>query len=350
MFELKINEKLCLSCDSRDCLLKCQYIDIDKKTASQEIKKIIRNRYSFVLEKCVTCYGCEEYCPYGNHPFYLIVDGQEKLNLPPVPDPLIKRAINIAVPFRGEPDIREINGPVVNMCAFSHLSSLITGRLFEGVEIISRDHRKMFHFFCQLMYLHYARHSVIHKRLPKVIETISKYKPTEVICFHDECFGAYTSYCEAFGIRVNFKVVHLFEFLYKRLIELKDRITHLGIRAAYQRPCSSRLSPEKHKFVKMIFDLIGVEYVERKFMDENSLCCGRPIQGQKRPGSRKLAIEIQKLNIEDMKDAQAEICVFSCPTCYETLKDLLLETGIQPVYMVDLCKVSIGEEPVFWRR
>ncbi len=349
MFDLKINSEKCLYCESLSCLVKCQYLNLDEEQAKEEIKKIINCQFSLVLQECVTCYGCEEYCQYNNHPFYLIVDRQEKLNVLPVPDPLRKRAINLTVPFRGEPDIVEINGPVVNMCVFSHLSPLISGKLFEGLSIISDDPRKMFHFFCQLMYLHYGAHSIIHQRLPKTIEIISKYKPTEVICFHDECYGAYTSYCEAFGIEVKFKVIHMFEYLYTRLLELKDLIKPLGLKAAYQRPCSSRLCPDKHKFVYKIFDLIGVKKVFRKFVDEHSLCCGRTIQGQKMEGRRKLALKLQKENVKDMKEAGAQICVFSCPTCYETLKDRLLEENIQPVYMIDLCKASIGEEPVFWR-
>ncbi len=349
MQDLNFDKEICLSCSSNNCLSRCQYIMLDEDEIKKEKEKIIKGKDSIVLHQCVTCYGCEEYCEYSNHPFYLIVEQQEKLDIPPVPYPMIKRAINIARPFRGEPEFYEVNGPVVNMCAFGHLSSLVSGKLFDGVSVISNDTKYMFHYFCQLMYLHYARHSVIKQRLPKVIENIARHKPTEVICFHDECYGAYTSYCNAYGIEVPFKPVHIFEFLYNRLLKLKDQISPVNIKAAYQRPCSSRLSPDKHIFVKMIFDLIGIINVNRKYSDENSLCCGRPIQGQRKKGSRKTALEIQKKNVEDMKEAGAEICVFSCPTCYETLKDLLKDYRITPVYMVDLCKLAIGEDPVFWR-
>jgi hypothetical protein len=135
---------------------------------------------------------------------------------------------------------------------------LIQGRLFEGLTVISTDGRKMFHYFCQLMYLHYARSSVIKERLPGIIDTISRHKPTKVICFHDECYGTYTSYCSAVGIDVPFKPVHFYDFLYRRLTELKDTIRPVNLKVAYQRPCSSSLSPDKHHFVRDIFELVGL--------------------------------------------------------------------------------------------
>jgi len=50
----------------------------------------------------------------------------------------------------------------------------------------------------------------------------------EVIHFHDECYGAYTHLAPAFGIDVPFKSVHLFEYLIRRLDDLKDYITPLN--------------------------------------------------------------------------------------------------------------------------
>jgi hypothetical protein len=156
-------------------------MEIDEETARKEILKIARGEDSFVLHDCATCYACEEYCTSGNHPFYLIAEKQESLGIPPVPRPLIQRAVNIGIPFRGQPEINEINGPVLNMGAFSEYMPLIQGKLFEGLPVISTDERKMFHYFCQLMYLHYGRSSLIRERLPGIIETIAKHRPTELI-------------------------------------------------------------------------------------------------------------------------------------------------------------------------
>jgi len=349
MFELRFDEKKCLACRTCDCLTKCQYMEIDKDTAKTEIMKIFNGEDSFVLHNCVTCYACEEYCKMGNHPFYLIVEHQEEKDIPPLPRPLIKRGIQIGIPFRGEPIIEEVKEPVLNMGVFADLLYLIQGKLFEGVSLISTDPRKMFHFFCQLMYLHYARTSVIKERLPGIVETIAKYNVKELICFHDECYGTFVSYAPAVGIEVPFKPIHFFEYLYNRLKELKDEIKPLNLKVAYQRPCSSRLSSDKHHFVEDIFNLIGAESVKREYVGENALCCGGTIQGQRREGSRLRAADVQRRNIEDMINAGAEVCVFNCPACYNTMAELVAGRGIRPIYMSDLCRLGIGEKPAGWR-
>ena len=74
MYALNYDENKCVNCRTQDCLVKCQYIDIDKESAKREILKIAHGEDSFVLHNCVTCYACEEYCPFNNHPFYLIVE------------------------------------------------------------------------------------------------------------------------------------------------------------------------------------------------------------------------------------------------------------------------------------
>ncbi|MFH2129093.1 MAG: hypothetical protein ABIK68_01865, partial [bacterium] len=119
MHQLQFDENACFACDSYDCLTKCQYLDMEIDTAQVEMGKIINGEASFVLKDCVTCYACEEYCPNGNHPFYLIVSQQEALNLAPLPDPLIKRGIQVGIPFRGEPVINEIQGTALNLGVFS---------------------------------------------------------------------------------------------------------------------------------------------------------------------------------------------------------------------------------------
>jgi Fe-S oxidoreductase len=104
-----------------------------------------------------------------------------------------------------------------------------------------------------------------------------------------------------------------------------------------------------HHFADDIFKLIGVESVKREYVDEKALCCGGQIQGQRREGSRKRAADVQRRNIEDMKNAGAEVCVFNCPACYTTMADMVARIGIKPIFMSDLCRLAIGEIPAGWR-
>jgi ferredoxin len=345
MYQLAFDEELCATCETCDCLTRCQYMDVDRETARKEMLGIAGGEDSFVLHDCVTCYGCEEYCNRGNHPFYLIVQRQEENDILPLPRPLVTYGVQMAVPWRGDLEIEEVTSPVLSLGVFPQLESLIQGRLFDGVSLLSTDRRTSFHLFCQLMYLHYARISVINDRLPGVIDNIARHGVEEVIFLHDECYGTYTSYASAFGIEVPFRPIHLFEFLHGRLVELSEEIRPLGYKVAYQRPCSSRLSSDKLHFVDDIFEKIGVDKPAREYEGENALCCAGVIRSLRQPGSVQRAKEIQQRNIRDMLDAGAQFCVINCPACMGTLAGPLLSAGLMPIFMSDLCRLAIGEQP-----
>jgi Fe-S oxidoreductase len=339
MYELKFDPTICEKCKSCDCIMKCQYIDMDLEKAREEHGKLVRGEDSEILTQCVTCYACEEYCPYHNHPFYLIVERQEEKGIHPVPKPIEKSQVIMMAP-KGRIEEKAAAEPVINLCYFPMLKGSIQGKLYEGTSLILGSD-----IFCNLMFLHFARNSVIKERLPAMMDNIIKYHlnpggAKEFICYHDECYGTYTSWAPAFGIEVPFKPIHLFDFLYNRLKELKSDIKPLNIKAAYQRPCSSRLCPEMDHFVDDIFELIGVERVEREYDRENALCCGGVLEAQQR---FELTEENQTKNIEDMKASGATHCVFNCPFCFFTLMGKVSEKGMTPILMSDLCRMALGE-------
>ncbi|HBL53696.1 MAG TPA: (Fe-S)-binding protein, partial [Syntrophaceae bacterium] len=63
MYSLQFSKKICATCPSSDCLLKCQYMTFSgHKEAHSEMMKVVNGKDSRVLSECVTCYACEEYC------------------------------------------------------------------------------------------------------------------------------------------------------------------------------------------------------------------------------------------------------------------------------------------------
>lgn len=340
--KLKFNEKLCATCPTYDCLVRCQYMDIDKETAKAEMQKIVNGQDSFVLHQCATCYACEEYCKRGNHPFYLVTDLQEKRGIFPIPKPLVKQWVNAGIP--GRRDIQQFWGakePVISLCVFPEYANSIQGKLFEDVSLIMGRY-----VCCQPGYVHFGNPSIIRERLPWNIENIAKHDFKEVIFFHDECYSAFTSYAPAYGIEVPFKPIHFFDYLYRKLKEHESEIKPLNIKVAYQRPCTSRLTPKKEHFVDEIFNLIGVERVARRYDRENCLCCAGIIKGLQR---YDLFVDVQKRNVEDMAKIGAEYCVFNCPACFSSLFEAVAKKGIKPIMMHDLCKLALGEKPAGWK-
>ena len=337
--KIKFDPDICLKCETIDCLMNCQYMDFDLEEAKRERRKIIDGEDCRVLRECATCYACEEYCPFENHPFYLIVDRQEELGTWPVPKPLVKQQVAMMAP-KNDLAPKKVHSPVIDMCFFPMLLGCIRGKLFEGVSTIGGSD-----IFCNAMWLHFAKNSVIRERLPKMVENIQDYflkdsGVDEIICFHDECYGTFTRLAPAFGIDVPFKSVHLFEYLTKRLTELKSDIKPINEKVAYQRPCSNRLIPETQHWVDDIFELIGADRVKREYDRDNALCCGMTIRAAQRDD---LADDIQKRNLDDMQATGAKYVVFNCPACIFTMKEMVAERGMTPILMSELCQNALGE-------
>ncbi len=339
MYALNFSKDICLACETLDCLLRCQYIDIDIKSAKVEKKKIITGQDSYVLKQCTTCYACEEYCPNRNHPFFQIVELQEKKGYSPAPRPITNQQIKMYAP-KGDIDPGyRLTDPCISLCLFPDMKEKVKGALFHDTSnFLGRD------FFCNLVYLHFARMSLIKERLPQVVKNIDdnlkKNGLNELVCFHDECFAGFTFWAEAYGLEVPFTPIHLYDFILERLEGLKSKIRSLDKTVAYQRPCSNRLIPETRGLVDEVFQLIGVKRADRKYDHENALCCGSIMVMQ---GRDDLAEEVQEKNIQDMVDSGAEYCLFNCPMCYYTLGEKVEKRGIIPVTMPDLCRLALGQ-------
>jgi Cysteine-rich domain len=337
MVSLKFDEKVCAACPSADCLLKCQYMEFGKNEAHEEMMKVMRGQDSRVLKECVTCYGCEEYCRRGNHPYYLICERREEKGIYTAPRPITNQWINMTQ-MQGKSLVGRVKDKALSSCILPQLGQMASGKIFEDISaaIVSGAE-----FMCPAVHTHFARMSVVKQRLPLVMDHFAKLGVKEVICLHDECYGTYTSIAPAYGLAVPFKPVYYMDFLLSRLKELKDEIKPLNIKAAYQRPCSNRLIPEKHPLVRQILDFIGVQLPPRRYQDENSLCCGgvlRSVSGY------RLASDVQQRNIEDMRKSGAEYCVFNCPACQSTLAEKTAKKGLKPIHLIDLCRMALGEK------
>ena len=328
----------CSECENIDCLTRCQWMDIDKETARIEMEKMIKGEDSFVLKQCVTCFACDEYCPYDSHPFDLKTELQEKYNSLNIDPHLLDNMIKQFKP-PDELRIKEIDPDkqVFHKCTFSRLTpEEMKGQMFDNLQYISGRP-----FFCNLMYHHVARDSIIKERLPIIMENIKKHGIKELICWHDECYGLWTSYCQRNNIEVPFKPIHLFEYVYNYLKDHESELTKLNMKIAYQRNCSNRFIPETDKWVDKICELIGVERVSREYDRENALCCAAPFGWF---GKSNLVRPTQNKNIKDMINNGAEACVYNCPMCKDVLGSKAERKGLKNYLLSDLARMALGEK------
>ena len=340
MKSIKFDPDLCANCETIDCLMKCQYISFTGiAEAREERSKINDGKDSRVLHECLTCYACQEYCPNGNNPFFLLVERQEEQGILPAPKPIVEEQLRMMAP-RGRIEKQAVSGLVVDMCAFPMLTGCVRGKLFEGAStIVGTD------IFCNIMWLHFAKNSTIRERVPAMIDNIMSFylkdsDTNELICFHDECFGTYTSVADAYGIAVPFKPIHQFDYYNQRLDVLKDHIKPINAKIVYQRPCSNRLCPQTDPVLDEIFEKIGADRVARKYDRENALCCGGVPRAHQR---EELADELVEKNINDMLTVGATYCVFNCPFCMATLGQEVAEQGLMPILVSDLVQIALGE-------
>lgn len=328
----------CADCDSIACMMRCQWIEFkDKNDAKSEMTKMINGENSRVLSECVTCFACDEYCPNGSHPFDLITELQEKYNTLNIIPKVLESTVKRYAPH-DQLRLKEINPekPVLSKCAFAKTNAKnMQGQLFENLQYVSG-----LDYFCNLVYHHYARDSVIKERAPIIIENIKKQGIKELICFHDECYGFYASFCPRNNIEVPFKPIHLFEYLYNYLKDHESEIQKLNMKVAYQRPCSNRFIPETDKWVDKVCELIGIERVARKYDRENAMCCGGVLA---MIGKKSLMRGVQNNNVNDMLEYGAEAVIYNCPMCLESLGSKVLRKGLKNYLLSDLCKLALGE-------
>ena len=327
MYTLRHDEQVCAACPSPDCLLKCQYMDLTRDEAHEEMMKVVRGEDSSVLQACMTCYACEEYCERGNHPYYLICERREEKGMLTAARPITNQWINLTT-MQGKFMTGAVEDTAMSCCLIPELGNLGSGKLFEEINpafVLGAE------YMCPAVHTHFAKMSVVKERLPIVLENFRSLGAEKVVCLHDECYATFTSIAPAYGMEVPFQPIHYMDYLVERLDSLTKDISPLNTTAVYQRPCSNRLIPEKYPLVGEIMGRIGVELKEREYQGENCLCCGEILRAV---SGYRLADDIQKKNIDDMAAAEAEYCVFNCPFCQTTLSGKVAKAGLKPVHMI----------------
>lgn len=321
---------LCKLCGK--CLTECQWMDVTHAQAITYRKEMMEGKHTPVIDNCITCFACKEKCPTGANPCDQNFELQEKYNTL-VPKEVIRaeeknyffdRALN---PF---PKADRI----LTTCSYekSH-SHLMEGELYDLPRVGGKP------FLCWATFPHMGAASIQRNNLKTLVDRLAMTKAKEVVCFHADCYSALASTAPDCGIDVPFKPIHLAEYIVDFLKENKDRIKPLSIDIAYQRPCTSRHSPDKEIFIDTLFDLVGVKRVKRKYDRKNALCC-TSVKVLYDKGDDAISRE---KNILDAKNSGAKAIIYFCPVCKETLADTANAHSLPLIFLGDLARASLGE-------
>ncbi|MBS3732572.1 MAG: (Fe-S)-binding protein [Desulfobacterales bacterium] len=316
-----------------ECLVKCQWIRADTDQATQWMAAMIKGEKTPVLDQCITCYACDEYCPSDAAPFDLIAELQEKYQV--VPARQIEKT-ETRFSFSGE--LRDVPSAerIMSTCVFGKTDAhLIGGKIYDLPQIGGKP------YFCWIMFTHMGAPSIQEKHAREFVDRLAATNAREIVCFHDDCYAMLVRYAPEYGIRVPFRPVHLSEYLVEYLSSHRNEITPLNMPIAYQRPCASRHTPEKEHFIDEMFELCGVQRVKRNYDGVNALCCAgiKTVLGMGDPRPD------METNIRDAKNAGAKALVCLCPMCMHALKDVAADLQMPLIFLGDLTRMAIGEIP-----
>jgi Fe-S oxidoreductase len=163
----------------------------------------------------------------------------------------------------------------------------------------------------------------------------------DIVFIHNEGFVLPSVKAREYGFKVNFKYVHLFEYLRNYLRDHKDTVTKLNKKIAYQANCATRWMHEYDTFLDEIFELVGVERPPRQYEGVDALCCSGPLIYT----NRELAVDIQKKNFEDAIACGADAIITSCPVCYGVFRRPSAQFNLPSIFITDLCRMALGEKP-----
>jgi len=320
-----------------DCLVKCQYVSYDRDRAIREFTALTEGKEAPILKECITCLACNEYCPTGANPYDLIMQLQEKAGALVIPEKM-RAFLDRGMEVPNEVTKGDHDKPVLSVCIAGPLipEGVLESKMFEGLTIVKGGD-----YWCYVVYLHAALESVVKAKVPKFFDNLAKLGAREIIFLHDECYAMANRIAADYGLKPSFKPIHIVEYMLNYLKEHKGSITKLNRKIAYQRSCSGRWTPELDPWLDEVFDLIGVERVAKKHDRENALCCTFSF-GRLKP---ELASKVQDMNLTDAQEHGAEVMVFICPWCQLALGKACQERGLAQVYLVDLCRMALGEKP-----
>ncbi len=332
-------EEKCTLCG--ECLMKCAYLAYPEEKAKAEFKKLIDGESTPVTSECITCCACNMYCPEGANPFDLINQRQEETGTFPASEKSLGM-MSMASQLPPEVTKGKPGKPVLNLCTVDFVPGAIEGQLFDGLTITKGGD-----YFCYIGWIHVGKPSMVEENAQKFVDNLAKVVKEvgakEVICYHDDCYALLANKVKEFGIKLPFKPVHIIEYLRDYVKANKDKVKKLNMKIAYQQPCASRYTFEKDKMLDELFELIGVERVDRKYDKMGALCCGGAQGGM--TTFPKEEVEAWRMkNLMDAKEHGAEAMVFLCPLCALSLRSRAKAQDMEPYILSNLVRLALDEK------
>jgi len=316
-----------------DCVYLCPYVDYDREESIEQFRRLMEGETPEIVSQCVTCVACNWFCEKEANPFDLILERQEETGVLDIPEQNTEMFRNLPnAPSelkRGDKD-----KPALNLCSVGDLiPGLFDGPLFEGMTVLRGGD-----YFCNVGWVHLGYETPVREGAQRVVDNIAAAGVDEVVLYHDDCYALLAAMVKEYGVEVPFHFVHIIEYLLDYVKKHQDEVKPLGMKVAYQQPCASRYTPWKDEQLDELFQLIGVERVEREYDRKFALCCGSPMV----PRDREKANAIKMRNIEDAVEHGAQAMAYLCPICVLSLRKRADAAGMENRHIIELTNEALG--------
>jgi Fe-S oxidoreductase len=315
-----------------DCLALCPYVEYDRDEAVEQFRRLMDGETPPIVGRCVTCVACNQFCEKGANPFDLILERQEETGVLDIPEQNTELFRNLPK-APSEVIAGEAGKPALSLCSVGEmLPGLFDGPLFEGMTVLKGGD-----YFCSVGWVHLGYGTPVRENAPRVVRNLAAAGAGEIVFYHDDCYALVASMVKEYGIEVPFRPVHIIEYLLNQVKERAGEAKPLGLRVAYQQPCASRFTPWKDEQLDELFDLIGVERVQREYDRKFALCCGSPVM----PRDRGEAMKIKERNIKDAVEHRAQAMAYLCPLCVLNLRKVASAAGLENHHIIELVKLAL---------
>ena len=185
-------------------------------------------------------------------------------------------------------------------------------------------------------FIDFAKHNI-----EKVNKTGARYLITSCpSCYH---MWKHTYAELKLGIKVEFEILHVVQYIYKIVKEGKLTLKPLDLKVTYHDPCdlgrNSDVYEEPRNLIKMI---PGVKFVELENNRKLATCCGGG--GNVEAVNVKLSESIAKIKAHEIIKTGVDIIVTSCQQCVRTIQQALKKENskIKAMDLTELVLASIS--------
>lgn len=344
-----------------DCLTRCQYMDLTREEAVEEMKRLIEGRPTQTVHKsCISCYACNAFCPHDCHPYELILKTwyQRYLDrglpvrasyLMPSSSPNFRTDIVKNLSARERELLRRWKetppeGEVVLYpgCSVLTLPHLVAADFMKGVPISGE-----WDLCCGEMYFRQGLFDVVGRTAEKLTDYYRDKDIGTMLFVCPACMNMFRNVLpDQFGAEFDFDTAYIGTYLLEKVVSGEIEIVKkLDRTVAVHDSCHARiLGDEILEAARKLYAMMGLEMREMKHNRLEGYCCGFAAGCNKYSPTDMFLASAKEL-WESQKTGAKDMAIY-CTACLTTMTMYRwLFPTLQPLrHMLEYLREATGEE------